>query len=313
MSNDVYEKYNSETSNDFSPINLSNWVTKQSIINISNLNMHFKVFYDEFKKTYDTIKNFKENNYINIKNIEVIDNSKIPSELYDEYNKLYSYSVVLDILVRLADNFYNVYDLTYEAINNENLLNIDNTQQTELNKKIEDLKKSLPLIKKLIDNLKNLSDDFHNKVEKEFPLKNFHSNENFIKEILADDRKILKEILNGDIIKQIEESRGNISRLSTKKRLISMKAYILRKINETNKKFEFYLKNRLNLIKLANSLSIRDNLLGNRLLKQFETNQFITNIEEINKNITKLLKTESLKVSKIDEKNNIDDEIKKYD
>ena len=299
--------------NDFSPINLSNWVTKQSIINISNLNMHFKVFYDEFKKTYDTIKNFKENNYINIKNIEVIDNSKIPSELYDEYNKLYSYSVVLDILVRLADNFYNVYDLTYEAINNENLLNIDNTQQTELNKKIEDLKKSLPLIKKLIDNLKNLSDDFHNKVEKAFPLKNFHSNENFIKEILADDRKILKEILNGDITKQIEESRGNISRLSTKKRLISMKAYILRKINETNKKFEFYLKNRLNLIKLANSLSIRDNLLGNRLLKQFETNQFITNIEEINKNITKLLKTESLKVSKIDEKNNIDDEIKKDD
>ena len=57
-------------------------------------------------------------------------------------------------------------------------------------------------------------------------------------------------------------------------------------------------------------MSSRDNLSENELLEDVDTNQLITNIKEINKNITQLLNTESLKISKIDLNNNINDEIK---
>ena len=307
---DLKIKTFNQQDNDFPPINLSDFEYEQSTEDMHSLIRSFKIFYNEFKKTYDTIKNFKYNNHININNIDFIDNSTTYNKLYEQYNKLYSYSVVLDIFIKLANNFYNACDLTREKIYNK--VKINNIIDSKINNEINTVNKKLAVAKKLIDNLKNLKNYFHNTIEKEFPLKDFYSNENFIEEILDDGQKILKEKLNGRVINKIKEYHNAISRFrtNTTKNPIAKKYNVLSTINNANKEFKFYLDNRLNLIKLAKSLSSRDNLSENELLEDVDTNQLITNIKEINKNITQLLNTESLKISKIDLNNNINDEIK---
>ena len=209
---------------------------------------------------------------------------------------------------------------------NEELLKILNDKKDDPNKELLDilddkykyLNSGLSKIKKRIKELISLLDDIHTKTENNHSFKEFYSNETFKKTILYDNEKILNEILDGTITTKINKYIEQISKLSITEKSkeeekkeeekkeeekkeeekvnANKRLNILNVINDINKELEFYLENRLEFIKLIKSLAFQDNL-KKILPKGVDKEKLISSVKELNKSITKLLKTEVLKFS----------------
>ena len=292
---------------DFSTINLAEWLNKQSFNKIyEKLINNFNYFFKYLKKTYFKIKDFEENNHLNLKYLKFMKNSKTSMQLYDYYNVLYSLSVVLDILVSLSDNYCDLCNLSNEISNNELNMNdkIDEIQIKSLKEKL------IPLITEMKKRIKSIANSFHNIVEKELPLEKFYSIKDFLDKISTDNGKILKEeILDKSIINKIKRPQI-LNIYKYKKRITNdKKNKILKKIYEKNEKYKLFLQNRLKLIYLEKSLKFKKNFLLEDvinkkfpdLLKDVNIKKYCeeNNLERLNKFITKFLKKETNKFLQI--------------